>query len=249
MSITQRSQFSISLFMPMYNELASVERMVNKALEILPTLTDQYEVLIVDDHSTDGSERVVQRLAAEHPAVRVVRHDTNRGYGAALRTGFLESRKDLVFYTDCDEPVDLNQLHQAMPLIQEHDAVVGYRIDRHDTPRRWLYSQVYNFLMRLLFGIRVRDVNFSFKLVRRSALDKVTLTARSVFIDGELLAELVRYGCSIAEIPIEYHPRQNGRSNFDTFRAAWDTLVEIASYWWRQKVTSPARLRVGEKDA
>jgi glycosyltransferase involved in cell wall biosynthesis len=224
--------------MPMYNERASVEQMVGRALEVLPTLTDDYEVLIVDDCSSDGSEEIAQRLASQHEAVRVIRHPVNRGYGAALRTGFFGAAKQLVFYTDCDEPVDLRELSRALPLATDYDAVVGYRLDRHDTPRRWLYSKTYNFLIRLLFGVPVRDVNFSFKLVHRHALEKVSLSARSVFIDGELLAEMVHYRLKIAEIPIEYHPRQTGSSNFDSFSAAWNTLWEIASYYWQRRRTS-----------
>jgi dolichol-phosphate mannosyltransferase len=228
------NQFSITIFLPMHNEYATVERMVSKALESLSSTTDDYEMLIIDDCSSDGSEEIAQRLAVEHNAVRVIRHPVNRGYGAALRTGFCNASKDLVLYTDCDEPVDLGELRRALPLAQRYDAVVGYRLDRHDTPRRWLYSKIYNFLVRRLFGVPVRDVNFSFKLIHRRALDRLTLSARSVFIDGELLAELVRHGLTITEIPIEYQPRQHGSSNFDSFRAAWETLGEIVSYWWQR---------------
>ena len=227
----------ISIFFPMYNELGTVERMVNESLTVLRALADDYELLIVDDASSDGSAQAAADLAHRYPCVRVVHHPHNRGYGAALRTGFQNAGKELVFYTDCDEPVDLWEIKRALALIgPQVDLVVGYRIERYDTLRRFVYSQVYNALCRLLFGIPVRDVNFSFKLVKREVLQRVNLRAGSVFIDGELLAEAVRYGYRIVEIPIEYFPRRNGASNFDSLRAAVYTLQEMLAYWWRSRV-------------
>jgi glycosyltransferase involved in cell wall biosynthesis len=228
---------SLSVFMPMYNEKAYVERMVAKAHLVLGKLTKEYEVLLVDDGSTDGSAQIADALAAEDEHVRVVHHPRNLGYGTALRTGFANASKELVFYTDCDEPVDLNDLGRALALMtSDMDLVVGYRTDRHDTPRRWLYSYIYNALMRLLFGVRVRDVNFSFKLVRSAVLQRVSLRAGSTFIDGELLAEAMRNGFRIAEMPVEYHPRAVGHSSFDSLHAAIYAAAEMLSYLWRTRL-------------
>jgi len=211
--------------------------MVGKALSVLRTLADDYEVMIVDDAIIDGSDRIADELARQHPRVRVIRHHRNMGYGAALRTGFQSAMKELIFYTDCDEPVDLVEIGRALALIgPDADLVVGYRINRYDTPRRFVYSTVYNCLCRLLLGVRVRDVNFSFKLVKRKVLQRIHLSAGSVFIDGELLAEAVRYGYRIAEIPVEYFPRRSGKSSFDGLSAAFYTLEEMLSYWWRTRV-------------
>jgi glycosyltransferase involved in cell wall biosynthesis len=228
---------SLSIFFPMYNEQGTIRRMVEKALDVLQELADDYEVLIVDDASSDGSERIADELARQYPQVRVVRHERNRGYGAALRSGFYGATKELIFYTDCDEPVDLREIGRALPLMgPQADLVIGYRIRRYDTPRRFVYSKVYNLLCRLLLGVHVRDVNFSFKLIRREALQRIRLTAGSAFIDGELLAEAVRYGYRIAEMPVEYFPRRSGRSSFDSLKAARDTLRELLAYWWRTRV-------------
>ncbi len=228
---------SLSIFFPMFNEKATIERVVNKALTVLAALAHDYEVLIVDDGSSDGSEQIADDLARQHPQVRVIHHPHNLGYGAALRTGFQNATKDLVFYTDSDEPVDLWELRRALPLIgPDADLVIGYRIKRYDTLRRFIYSKVYNFLCRLLFGLHVRDVNFSFKLVKHEVLQRVRLGAGSTFIDGELLAEAVRYRYRIAEIPIAYFPRRAGRSSFDTLRAAFHALGEMLAYWWRTRV-------------
>ena len=226
----------LSLFFPMYNEKDTVERMVGKAISVLETLAKEYEVIIVDDASTDGSEQIADALARQHSQVRLVRHPRNLGYGAALRTGLENATKELVFYTDCDEPVDLKEIERALALIgPDVDLVVGYRIKRYDTARRFVYSQVYNFLCRLLFGVRARDINFSFKLLKRELLQNVRLSAGSVFIDGELLAEAARYGYRVVEIPVQYFPRNSGASSFNSLNAAFYTLVEIMAYWWRTR--------------
>jgi glycosyltransferase involved in cell wall biosynthesis len=157
--------------------------------------------------------------------VRAIHHPHNLGYGAALRTGFRHASKELVFYTDCDEPVDLSELKRALAYMQPGvDLVVGYRVRRHDTLRRWIYSRIYNLLVRFLFGVPVRDVNFSFKL-----------DSGSTFIDGELLAEACRAGCTIKEIGVEYRPRQCGKSSFDSWHAALHALGEMMAYLRRTR--------------
>jgi glycosyltransferase involved in cell wall biosynthesis len=221
----------------MYNEKETVTGMTTKALSVLRSLTDDYEIIIIDDASCDGSERIADELAHQHPQVRVVHHPRNLGYGAALRTGLQNATKELVFYTDCDEPVDLREIERALAFVgPDVDLVAGYRIKRYDTLRRFVYSKVYNVLCRLLFGIRVRDVNFSFKLLKRKMLQCVRLSAGSVFIDGELLAEAARCGYRVTEIPVEYFPRRSGASSFDSIGAALYALEEMFVYWWRARV-------------
>jgi glycosyltransferase involved in cell wall biosynthesis len=215
----------------MYNERDNIAVTLERALAVLPTLGfADFEILVVDDGSRDDSAAVVHRESLREPRIRLVSHPRNLGYGAALRTGFTAARGDVVFYTDSDLPVDLAEIGRALPLLEDAELVIGYRRRRYDTPRRAVYSKVYNLLMRVLFGVRVRDVNFSFKLVRRQALDAITLTASTVFIDGQLLAAAVRGGFRIAELPIDYTPRRVGKSSFDSVHAAWVTLVEMLRY-------------------
>ncbi len=222
---------SLSVFFPMYNERQNISRLLEEACRVIPALGfKDYEILIVDDGSRDGCDKIVEEWARRNPHIHLVRHPRNLGYGAALRTGFTQASRDLVFYTDCDLPADLQDIRRALPLLCQADLVIGYRLKRYETLRRAIYSRIYNFLMRFLFNVHVHDVNFSFKLASREVLERIHLTATTVFIDGQLLAEARRYGYEIAEIPIDYTPRRFGRSNFDSFKTAFATLSELLSY-------------------
>jgi glycosyltransferase involved in cell wall biosynthesis len=227
----------VTLFYPMYNEVQSVRPMTEKALKVLRAVCDEFEILIIDDGSSDGSEIIAQELAAQYPEVRVIRHDGNKGYGQALRTGFANARMDIVAYTDCDEPADLWLFAAALTHMENPniDMVIGYRLNRWDGVRRFVYSKIYNTLVRVLFGVNVRDINFSFKLIRREKLKKLHLAAGSVFIDGELLAEAARHKVRLLQMPVIYQPRKHGSSHFDSMRAATHTLEEIWAYWQRRR--------------
>ncbi len=225
-------QQKLSVFFPMYNEKQNISHVLNRAQEVIPTLGfADYEILVIDDGSSDGCDQVVKSYAEHNQHIHLIQHPCNLGYGAALDTGFTQATGDYVFYTDSDLPVDLQDIARVIPLLENADVVVGYRIKRHETVRRAIYSRIYNILMRLLFGVHVRDVNFSFKLVSRSVLQKIRLSARTVFIDGQLLAESIRHGFRIVEIPVEYIPRHFGHSSFDSLRVAWDTLNEMLACW------------------
>ncbi len=230
----------VTLFFPMYNELKSIEPMTRKALQVMQAVADDFEIVIVDDGSSDSSEKLADDLARSDPRIRVVHHQGNKGYGQALRTGFASATKDIVIYTDCDEPVDLWLVKDALPHLDKYDLVIGYRLNRWEGWRRFIYSKIYNNLVQLLFGVRVRDVNFSFKLIRREALQKLHLGAKSVFIDGELLAEAVRNRLTIYQIAAQYRPRQHGASHFNSLRAATHTLEEIWEYWQRRRARRAA---------
>lgn len=233
---------SVTLFYPMYNELESVEPITRKALQVMPTVADDFEILIIDDGSSDGSERIADQLAQNHAHIQAIHLLGHQGYGQALRTGFASARSDIVAYTDCDEPADLWLIAEALTHMADHDMVIGYRVNYREGIRRFIYSKVYNALVRVLFGVQARDINFSFKIIWRSALQKLHLSAGSVFIDGELLAEAARHRLKIFQMPVQYLPRKYGASHFDSIHAAIYTLEEICAYRRRRRHEVPIHL-------
>ena len=238
----------ISVFFPAYNDEASIAGLVTDALALLPGLTDDFEVIVVNDGSTDGTARVLEELARGDPRVRVVEHEVNRGYGAALRTGFASATKDLVFYTDGDGQYDVRELLLLRPLLVEGvDIVNGFMVQRADGWQRKAIGAVYNGLAHLLFSIPIRDVDCDFRLLRRRAVERVELVSSSGSICVELVHKLLRSGSVFAEVPVRHRPRVHGRSQFLTIRRVSRTALDLLSLWL--KVAAPGRRRRGARAA
>lgn len=222
---------SITVFFPCYNEEANVEKQALDVDRVIGGISDDYEVVIVDDGSTDRTPQIADRLAAEHPHVRVIHHPHNLGYGTALKTGFTGARKDLILYTDGDNQFDIRDVHKLLPLMREGvDMVVGYRVDRRDRPLRKFVSRVYNFIIRLVFGLRVRDIDCAFKLFRRSVFDRIEIKSERFLIDTEILVKAKRAGLTIVETGVTHLPRTAGKSSVaptDIFH----TLRELSHLW------------------
>ena len=198
--------------MPAYNEAGNIERAVRAAAEA-GARAGTHEVVVVDDGSRDATGERLAALSAElGPRLRVVRHEHNRGYGAALRSGFAAAEGDLVFYTDSDNQFDLSELAGVIPLMREWDAVLGYRIDRKDARRRLITSWVFNRLSCVVFGLSVRDLNCSFKLFRRDVLRALPLQSDDFFIDTEMVVRLHRAGFRFVERGVTHLPRLAGHS-------------------------------------
>jgi len=225
---------SITVVFPMFNEEAYVERAVNAARDVLGRTAHDFEIVVVDDASTDGTGPLADRLARADPRVRVVHNPVNLKLGGALRAGYAAATKDLVFYTDADLPIDLAELPRAVRLLeyQQADIVAAYRHDR--TSEGWLrtvYTFAYNHLIRILFGLKVRDVNFAFKLFRRSVLHRFPLRSSGSFIDAEFLLRARKHGCPIIQIGLDYFPRTRGLSTLASFGVIAEMLREMAENW------------------
>ena len=226
---------ALSLVMPAYNEAGNIERAVRTAAAA-GEKAGTYEVVVVDDGSRDDTRERLTALEAEMGArLRVVRHEKNRGYGAALRSGFAAAEGGLVFYTDSDNQFDLSELASVTPLMSEWDAVLGYRIDRKDARRRLLTSWVFNRLSCAVFDLDVRDINCSFKLFRRDVLRALPLQSDDFFIDTEIVVRLHRAGFRCVERGVTHLPRLAGRSTVRlsdiprTLRAVARMRAEIKS--------------------
>jgi glycosyltransferase involved in cell wall biosynthesis len=219
---------SVTVFFPMYNEEENIHSAVASAAEILETLTDDYEILIIDDASTDRTGSMADALAASDPHVRVIHHATNLRLGGALKTGFQNASKDLVLYSDADYPFDMIELVKAVRIMRQADVVSAYRFDRTgEGPLRTLYSFGWNLLIKALFGLRVKDVNFSFKLVRRKVFQRVHLRSDSSFIDAELLIRCQYCGYRILQMGVDYFPRSRGISTLSSLATIRKMVSEM----------------------
>jgi glycosyltransferase involved in cell wall biosynthesis len=225
---------SISIVFPMYNEEAYIHRAIRAASGVLREIAADHEIVIVDDASTDRTGALADELAREDPRVRVIHNPRNRTLGGSLREGLAASRGAVVLYTDADLPADLFQLPRALHLLdyQEAELLAGYRFDRTgEGLRRALLARCYNLALRLFFGLRLRDVNFAFKLMRRSLLDRIQLTSEGSFIDAELLLRARRAGARVVQMGLDYFPRARGTSTLSSPRVVLGILREMARSW------------------
>ncbi|MDP8905646.1 MAG: glycosyltransferase family 2 protein [Chloroflexota bacterium] len=207
---------ALSFFFPAHNEAENIEALVLEALDALPALADEFEIIAVDDGSRDATGEIADRLAAEHPPVRVVHHRRNRGYGAALRSGLAAARHPLVCFLDGDRQfrvADLGLLLDRLVQADDLDVVVGYRLRRADHPLRLLYARAYRLALRVFFGLRVRDPDCACKLFRRAALDGIRLESGGAFMSAELLIKLRWRGRRIVEAGVPHHPRTAGKAS------------------------------------
>lgn len=221
----------LSLVLPAFNEEGNIERAVRDAARAAAALTPSYEVVVVDDGSRDGTRARLTGLEGELGAcLRVLRHEVNRGYGAALRSGFQAARGELVFYTDADNQFDLTELDQFLPLMDAHDAVLGYRVRRRDPRLRLFTSRVFNALADWVLGLEVRDVNCSFKLFRGEMLRALPLVTDDFMIDAELVARVQRGRWRVAEKGVTHLPRTAGRSTVRPGHVP-HTLASLGRLW------------------
>lgn len=235
---------SISAFFPAFNDAGSIGEVVRKADATLSELSDDYEIIVVNDGSTDETARVLSELAATIPSLKVIEHERNRGYGAALRTGFASATKDLVFYTDGDGQYDVAELKLLLPLLQPGISVVnGYKISRSDSWYRILLGRCYQVAMRWLFGLRVRDVDCDFRLFRRSAIQSIELNSDSGVICVEMMKKLQEAGFEMVEVPVHHYPRRWGRSQFFTIKHLSRVFLQLFSVWWQLVVLRRMALR------
>ena len=202
----------VSIVLPARNEEANVAEAVARATKVAERLFEDHEVIVVDDGSTDSTADVVAALAADDPRIRLVAHAVNRGYGEALRTGFEAAVMDLVFFTDADNQFDLDELEAFLPWIDKVDVVAGYRRNRQDPLFRRLNAKAWNYLVRALFYVPVRDIDCAFKLFRREVFRTVDLESVGAMVNTELMVKLGRSGAGVVELGVTHYPRTAGEA-------------------------------------
>ena len=217
----------ISVFFPCYNEAENLPELIAEAVEVLAELADSYEIIIVDDGSNDSTAEICRDLIQKTHQLKLVSHGQNRGYGAALRSGFKAAANSLVFYTDGDHQFDLHDLKKLIPLLNDAQIVSGFRLTREDPWYRKLNARLYNSALWLLFGLKVRDVDCAFKLYRRELFDQIDIRSDGAFVDAEILIKARRRGYRIAQIGVPHYPRRHGAPSGAKLRVILRALGEM----------------------
>jgi len=222
----------LSVFFPAYNDSGTIASMVIRTVKTASELTPDFEIIVVDDGSADGTADVADELARTYPEVRAVHHPTNRDYGAALQTGFRSATKELIFYTDGDaqyDPAELSVLWHEMTA--GVDLVNGYKISRADPLHRIVIGRIYHYIVSILFGLRLRDVDCDFRLMRRTIFERINLEKSSGIICVEMMKKIQDGGFRIVEVPVHHFHRAFGRSQFFNFRRLFRTGRDLLILW------------------
>jgi glycosyltransferase involved in cell wall biosynthesis len=252
---TVRKPPGLSVFFPAYNDSGTIASLVITALRAAERLTPDYEVIVVNDGSADRTAEILDELARVYPRVRIVHHEQNRGYGGALRTGFATASRELVFYTDGDAQYDPAEMEALWHRLDERvDLVNGYKISRSDPLHRIVIGRVYHHTVKLLFGLKVRDVDCDFRLMRRTIFDRIHLEKSSGVICLEMMKKIQDAGFRIAEVPVHHYLRAYGKSQFFNVKRLFKTAVDVAKLWValvvrREHEAAPAHVPVAAANA
>ncbi len=244
----------ISAFFPAYNDAGSLPALLERAFQTLSASAEDYEVIVVNDGSQDETGEVLERLRIQYePRLRVITHETNRGYGGALRSGFAAATRDLVFYTDGDGQYDPGELPSLLTCFGPGVGMVnGYKLERQDPWHRVALGWLYNRFARFIFRIRLRDIDCDFRLIRRELLQSLELSSTSGTICVELVRKVERSGWAVAEVGVHHYPRLHGRSQFFRWKSLLTTFRQIASLWLRlvvlpQREGTPANVHTASQ--
>lgn len=228
-----RVEGMISLVLPAHNEEPNIRAVVEEATQVLPTAFTGYEVIVVNDGSKDRTLEIAEQLASEDVHVRVVNHPVNRGYGAALTSGFNAARGDYIMFMDSDRQFDINDVHRLTPYVEDYDIVAGYRIKRNDPAHRLLNAAIFGLAVRLMFDIQVRDIDCAFKIFHSDVLKGIDLESPGALINTEILAKAKVKGCTITQVGVNHYPRLEGEQSGASVKVVLRAFREILRLWWR----------------
>jgi hypothetical protein len=231
---------SLTLVLPAFNEEANIDAVVRDSLATLPTFVDTYEIIVVDDGSRDRTGEIVAGLAAGDERIRLVSHGRNRGYGAALISGFAASTGDFVMFMDADRQFNIRDLRLLAPFAGEYDIVAGFRMERSDPLHRRVLAEMFNVSVRILFGVHLRDIDCAFKLFRGDLLRGLPLTAPGALINTEIQAKARRQGASLQQVGVHHYPRIAGEATGGSPRVILRAVGETLALWWRMRTYRPS---------
>jgi glycosyltransferase involved in cell wall biosynthesis len=225
---------SVSIFYPCYNDWGTMGSMVMLTIQTAERLNLDYDITFIDDGSGEHTLALLEEIERCFPQVAIKRHESNRGYGGALRSGFASATRDWVFYTDGDAQYDVRELDRLVEAIAEDvDVVQGYKITRHDPLHRIVIGRIYHHMVKLAFGLKVRDVDCDFRLIRRSVFDAVELKSDSGVICAEMMTKIQRAGLKVTEVPVHHFERQHGKSQFFNFPRIFRVARQLSGLWFR----------------
>ncbi|HSW90146.1 MAG TPA: glycosyltransferase family 2 protein [Patescibacteria group bacterium] len=222
---------SLSVFFPAFNEAENLEKLLAQAHDVLPTIARQFEVIVINDGSTDNTKAVVRKLQEKYDWLRILSHKTNLGYGAALKTGIEACTFDWTFWSDSDLQFDLHTLTTFLQYTGKYDAIIGYRAHRADTLLRKINGELYTRLINLLFDMKVRDIDCAFKLIKTSLLHESLITSASAFTSAEILIRLQRKHVKLMQLPVQHYKRRNGTPTGGSLRVIFKGLRETLSFF------------------
>jgi glycosyltransferase involved in cell wall biosynthesis len=231
----ERVQGKISLVLPAHNEEPNIRAVVEEAAQVLPTAFTDYEVIVVNDGSKDRTLEIAQAMTSENPHVLVVNHPVNRGYGAALTSGFNAASGDYIMFMDSDRQFDINDIHRLTPYVAGNDIVAGYRIKRNDPAHRLLNAAIFGTAVKLMFDIKVRDIDCAFKIMRAEVLKGINLESPGALINTEILAKAKAQGRTIAQVGVNHYPRLEGEQSGASIKVVLRAFREILRLWWRMR--------------
>jgi glycosyltransferase involved in cell wall biosynthesis len=225
----------LSVFFPAYNEEDNIARTVEKAFAVIPTIAKEFEIIVVNDGSTDKTAQHLKELSDKYKNLRVITHQANRGYGASLKSGFVSAKYPYIFFTDADSQFDIRHIEKLIPLIERCDIAAGFRVKRQDPFYRIINAKLYNLLVRMLFGLKMSDIDCAFKLIKKQVIDTLVLESESQFISAEFLIKAKKKGFTIAQCGIEHFPRQKGRATGNNPLVVIRSFKELFKLWRQLK--------------
>jgi glycosyltransferase involved in cell wall biosynthesis len=229
----------ISVIFPAFNEEANIRCTIEAAIKVLPKVARRWEIIVVNDGSTDDTALVCDQLRALYSEVKVIVHQQNRGYGAALKSGITSANYDLIFFSDSDGQFDFNELQQLICWSEDFDIIAGYRAKRRDPLHRRLNALGWNVLIRLVLGIKIRDIDCAFKLFRRSVFDHIQIRCVGAMVNTEILAQATRLGLRIRQVKVSHFPRRYGKQSGANLRVIIKAFRELCRLWRKLRRVKP----------
>ena len=234
---------SLTVVLPAHNEAQNLPIVVPEVLDTLPGFCDAFEVIVIDDGSKDGTRQILETLASGHPQLRIERHEVNRGYGAALATGFRNSTCDYVMFMDSDRQFRIEDLALLSPFVGSFDIVAGFRKERNDPLHRRVFAEIFNVTVRVLFGVHLRDIDCAFKIFRGDQIRSLELSAPGALINTEIQAKLRRIGATLEQVGVNHYPRIAGHATGGSFRVIVRAMRETILLWWQMRSYAPPPVR------